>query len=204
MIFQPFNAEQVGGNSLSGAMVKYFYEYKSKYHLEKGTLRVILNIKSESIDFIIKAFLILMVILVGYVCRKKIFDRKGYVFNMEVSLVIVTMLMVSPLSRKAHFIAMIYPLTVLVYYYANKSFKNLPIIEKWMPCFLVIAFILVTGSSHGFVGRTLADYLEAYSTIFWGSFLIWITFVVILWKYPTMHAKDQKKMENIMRHSSGN
>ena len=185
MIFKPFNADDVWGQSLNGAVVRYLYDYKSDYHEEKAKFRVnIADMTSESVHAITRTCLILLVILSGFVCRRKIFDRQGYAFAMEVSLVIVTMLMVSPLSRVAHFVAMIFPLTALVHYYTNRTFKNLPVIEKWIPLLLLLTFMLMTGSSPGFAGRKLADYLYAYSTIFWASFLMWITFVVILWKQP--------------------
>jgi len=144
----------------------------------------IADMASESVHAITRTCSILLVILAGFICRRKISDRQGYAFAMEVSLVIVTMLMVSPLSRVAHFVAMIFPLTALVHYYKNRTFKNLPVIEKWIPLLLLLTFMLMTGSSPGFAGRQLADYLYAYSTIFWASFLMWITFVVILWKQP--------------------
>jgi hypothetical protein len=185
MIIKPFDADDTWGQSLSASLVRYLYEYKSYYHEERGTLRVnVLDIHSERVDVIAKILLLIMLLLIGFVCRGSIVERQGYTFTMEVSLVIVTMLLMSPLTRVAHFVVLIFPLIALVHYYAKKSFENLPVIQKWIPVLLVVAFMLFTGSSPGFVGRALSDYLYAYSTIFWGSFLMWITFVVFLWKHP--------------------
>jgi len=185
MIIKPFDADDTWGQSLSASLVRYLYDYKSDYHADRGTLQVnVMDIHSERIDVIARTLLLIILLLVAFVCRGSILERQGYTFTMEVSLVMVTMLLMSPLSRVAHFVVLIFPTIALVHYYANNSFENLPVIQKWVPVLLVLTFMLFTGSSPGFVGRELADYLYAYSTIFWGSFLMWITFLVFLWQYP--------------------
>ncbi len=98
----------------------------------------------------------------------------------EVSLVLLTMLLVSPYSRKAHFVAVVVPVGACLAY-----LKARPRIDgnfKLVAAALGVVLVLLGLSTEGAMGDRLSTLLDAYASIGWATLALWIAMAVALWR----------------------
>ena len=168
------------GHSLHGVMTRYFSATENAYHSAKSLRVNVLDINTQTMGTVTKIVSMLLLALVAIACRRKINHREEFTWRFEVSLIIMTMLLISPLSRKAHFASMLFPVTVLVHYCFSNQFKIARTTKKLLLGVLAFNFIFLTVVSTPTVGKTVNAYLLAYSTFFWGAALIWLALFIIL------------------------
>ncbi|HKS39882.1 MAG TPA: hypothetical protein VJX74_04660, partial [Blastocatellia bacterium] len=91
--------------------------------------------------------------------------------------------LLSPLSWKAHFVALIFPVAILI----GKIFSiNNERFRRVITVVLFIAFIVFTLTSHRLIGKSAAGWADSHSLICAGALLIFFTTVTVI-----MRRKEQ-------------
>jgi hypothetical protein len=93
-------------------------------------------------------------------------------FLLEISLCLATMLIIAPVSRKAHFISAMIPFAVCVALYRRDRDRKL---LRW----LVPSALLFNLTSSGFMGRTGSVWALALGTYFLAGLLLWAGLVAL-------------------------
>lgn len=156
-------------------------------------------------EFQIKLITILtfgiVILFLCYLFRFRLLNRKENIVFYEYSLIILSMLLLSPLSRKAHFILILIPQFYLFHYILKN--KNLPYIillkillggsfllntatSEIVVIFFTFIYNVLTGSEVN--GKDLSDVFESYSCVTIGTLLIFVSLCII-------HIKSIKKYQ---------
>lgn len=93
-------------------------------------------------------------------------------FLLEISLCLATMLLIAPVSRKAHFVSAMIPFAVCVALYRRDRDRKL---LRW----LVPSALLLNLSSSGFLGKTDSVWALALGVYFTAGLLLWAGLVVL-------------------------
>lgn len=96
----------------------------------------------------------------------------------EFALVALTMTMISPFSRKAHYVSMILPAVVLAEYWLRCARERKP--DFAPKALIALTIFLVTGTSSDLVGNTASIYLDGVGTVFLAAFFMWVGLNVFL------------------------
>lgn len=139
----------------------------------------VLDLPTELIDAIVPVFSVLLLIGLLAVSRSPTVPRSATHQYLEMALVMVTMLLMSPYVRKAHY-AMLYPAFALAIaalfhgVFQGGTAKRL----KWS---MIVFAVVVNFTSRGFIGRTASDFTAALSFILWPTTLFGLALGGAIW-----------------------
>jgi hypothetical protein len=97
---------------------------------------------------------------------------------LEFALVALTMTMISPFSRKAHYVSMILPAVVLTAYWLQRVREQKP--DFAPKALIALTILLVTGTSSDLVGSTVSMYLDGVGTVFLAGLIMWVGLNIFL------------------------
>jgi hypothetical protein len=148
--------------------------YANITNLSENTLRILIYITS---------FLILVWLV--YIFNKPSFSISSAKLHQlaELGLVFTAIPFISSIAQKAHFVYLILPNAVCVYYLIFARATNHQ--SKYIFILFFLSFILTTLTCDGFVGRYLSDIFESYSFITIGIFLLFLANSKIIMVYLT-------------------
>jgi hypothetical protein len=93
------------------------------------------------------------------------------------SLLLIAMLMLSPMTSRSHYIALMLPYAVLIALcFRDEVTKNLGRIVFWT------SFVLVTAASNDIVGSAVTNWSYGHSLMVFGALILLIYFAVITWR----------------------
>lgn len=96
--------------------------------------------------------------------------RLGIRGSLEAGLIFLLMLLISPETRKAHFVTVLVPAGALAAYYFEYGLTKKHLLAAGL------AWICIALSSSGLLGEgDHYDYLNAYGIMFWGAVLLYLT-----------------------------
>ena len=133
----------------------------------------IMNLDRSTITHIGRVLFVILALAMVWLLRTDATDRKDPALSMECALILLAMLMISPLSRKAHFVSMIYPFALTVCFWTR--FQSYRLFRRLILFSLVICFVLNNFPASGLVGRRLSLFLNAFSPLFFSSLLSFVT-----------------------------
>ncbi|MFH1421952.1 MAG: glycosyltransferase family 87 protein [Planctomycetota bacterium] len=135
------------------------------------------------IIYIVAAFAILSFTLFSLRCDGQ--DRTNYRLSLEFTAVILLMLLLSPVSRKAHHVVLLLPYAAIAAYTLRKKVSIRVEKESKTPYCLAVTAIIFMFLTHiltgrEIVGRELCIYFLSVSCFFWGTLFLWLSVVLIL------------------------
>jgi hypothetical protein len=131
-----------------------------------------MSISYETVDLIMKVFKVLILLGLMYICRAPMNNRKDARLPMELSLVAIATLYLSPISWINHYIVMILPYGTAFYYVWSRDVNDPQ--RHWMMKRLLISVFLVW---------MIHPLIMAFSLPFFGSLLLSIALARgILWE----------------------
>ena len=96
--------------------------------------------------------------------------------------VFILALLLSPVSWKAHYVSLIMPHMLLIWYYLTKVPE-----DRFLKWLLAASFTLNTVTVEGIVGGRLADIFESYSCIVFGTLVLLFALV----RFRIQYRKDE-------------
>jgi len=159
------------------------YQNKSYYpmhinimELDKGQLTLV----GRFLFLILAAALVLLL-------RSDARDRTSSALPMEWSFLIITMLMVSPLSRKAHFVSLMLPFMVLICY--KDYFINWKRLHFFIKFSLIAGFVMINLTAPGLMGRHMSLYFNSYCPLLISALFCFTSIVLIKIKLGKMQTQ---------------
>ena len=146
--------------SLSAAFHRFFTETPAGGGIENFYINII-SIPHETASIIVKSLNVMILIALAIICRTPLGDRKDYRLPLELSLVMIATLFLSPISWINHYVVMILPFGAAVYYIRSREYHDPG--RKMMLQALIIAAALIM------VSPRIA---QAFSLPFFGAALL--------------------------------
>jgi hypothetical protein len=165
-------AGEAPGQSLFAAGLRYLTPINAAHHAKEPRSVNIVSLPRGLALCIIAIAALLLAALTARAARVGMTaDRETLRHALEYSAVILLMLLISPVSRKAHFVVMLLPHTAAVYYLMHTAR-----VERWgktLLAALVFSFAAFTLSADAFVGKEMNKTLLAYTVFFFGALALW-------------------------------
>ncbi len=133
--------------SLAAAFHRFFTEVPARWS-RGGVGSLYLNVFSLSLgtaDRIIKAMVLAILVFLAAICRTSLSDRGRPALSLEYSLIWIATLFVSPISWINHYVFLLFPYTVAVYYLRSK--QGSPDTERLLFWAALASFVLVSSSA---------------------------------------------------------
>ncbi|MBI5118856.1 DUF2029 domain-containing protein [Candidatus Poribacteria bacterium] len=154
----------------------------------------VLNLAPETVELLSRGISGLMLALMAWNFRSSPVSAQTTA-PIEFALVLLTMTMISPYSRKAHYVSMIFPSIVMVHHLLEGRLDNGS--KKLLKAAIIAALILGTGAAPEICGRTLSNLLSGIGTIFITAMIMWSVLNVLLFKERTTLRKEEVENGNI-------
>ena len=164
----------IGGYSLRALVFRLLtpsdIRYISRRNLDDHVFINIANLRPEQAEFIYRALSVLILLISVWACGMRR-PRDPQRLSLEFSIFILVMVMISPLSRKAHFVAVLLPCVCA----ANLYFQGK---KPWVFMSLLAIFATFNLTASGILGRVGYMYTMGYGALCLGSLVLWVTLVV--------------------------
>ncbi|HEX9649760.1 MAG TPA: glycosyltransferase family 87 protein [Cyclobacteriaceae bacterium] len=139
------SAEGIAGfrhtnQSLSAAFHRFFTETPAGGGIENFYINIV-RIPHETAGIIVKSLNVAILIVLAWICRTPLGDRKDPRLPLELSLVMIATLFLSPISWINHYVVMILAFGAAVYYIRAREYQDLN--RKMMLQALIIAATLI-------------------------------------------------------------
>lgn len=159
--------------SLSAAFHRFFTEVPARWVRSEGGGELYLNVLALNLrlaDLIIKGMVVSILIFLAWMCRTPAGDRRNVALGFEYALVFIATLFISPISWINHYVFLLFPYAVAVYYIRTRP-RGSP--ERRILLYLVIAsFVLVSSS--------VSRLMQALSLPFLGALVLAVGLAVSL------------------------
>ena len=156
--------------SLSAFIFRYFTETPAGGGIENFYINVA-SLPYDVATHIVDGLKILLVLLLGFVCRTPVKNRNDFRLGIEFSLIMMATLFISPISWINHYVVMVLPFSVGVFYIWQADPKDAN--RKWMLKWLIISSILVVVSP---------KISQAFSLPFLGALIFFIVLVKSIYR----------------------
>lgn len=169
----------VAGQSLRAITFRLLTPSQSAAHTERVLRLNVLSVSQQTANaaYWLSAVLVLAAVAVASFGRG---DRgKAARTATELSLVVLAMLLVSPYSRKAHFVLLMLP--------ASVAYSHLALAEKWrhreklLLAGVAVSVALASITSRGLIGDTASCYLTALGCMGWGTLALFAALLCHRW-----------------------
>jgi len=168
------------GISLRGTMLKLFSQTVSMHHRAEDDTRSVnvLNLAPETTTRL--ATLLSLVLLGVTIWLTAGEGARTDAMNLVLSwgLVAVTMLLISPMTRKAHCVVLLIPAMALIAALQQDRLVGFARKAAWVALIFLPAATLVTGE--GLVGERASEYLHAIGTSTWAMLVLFVATAVCL------------------------
>ena len=133
--------------SLSAAFHRYFTEVPARWLRSEGRGELYLNVLALDLwlaDLIIKAMVVSILLLLAWLCRTPVGDRRNVALSLEYSLVFIATLFISPISWINHYVFLLFPYAAAVYYIRTRRRGSRE--RQTLLYVLIASFVLVSTS----------------------------------------------------------
>lgn len=131
----------------------------------------ILSLDPETVRILVYGAYGVMLGLMAWNFRRQTQSRTERLMLLEFAIVLLTMTMISPYSRKAHYVSMIFPAVVVVHYFLERG-KEINA-QRLTKVVIIATIVLVTLPFRGMLGRGVSDYVNGFGSIFVGALVMW-------------------------------
>jgi len=150
----------------------------STYTAEDDVYVHVVSLSERTVGWIVKGISLVLLGLLGWLCRAPGRDRRHPLAVAELGLVLLAMLFMSERSWKAHYVTLLVPYAVLVWWTTTQA--HTPRDRRLGRVLLGVSFALVTGTASGLIGSTASDYAEAYGLFMLGGMVLFAALGLIL------------------------
>ncbi len=170
------------GQSLRAAAGRYLTDTNAAHHADFEVKVNLVDLSEDALWKIVLAGCLALTIASALFARANPADAsRRDLIALELGVVLLLMLMVSPMSRKAHFVALLLPFAAGVNYLLLH--RGDPHRKRMFNCMLVAvlaAFAIFNLTSRDIVGKTVSVYLLALSVFFFATLALWLAFISTL------------------------
>jgi hypothetical protein len=163
------------GQSLRAAAGRYLTDTNAAHHADYEVKVNFANLSDDTVWKIVLAGCIALVLVTAFCARANPANQeRRHISAVELGAVLLLMLMVSPMSRKAHFVALLLPFAAGINYLIIR--RNDPQSPwRWRILLLAMAgaFATFNLTSPDLVGKRQAVLLLAYSSFFFATLALW-------------------------------
>jgi len=172
------------GQSLRAAAGRYLTETNAAHHSDEEIYVNFANLSEGTVWKIVLAGCIVLTLLTAFCARANPGDKtRRDLIALELGAVLLLMLMVSPMSRKAHFVVLALPFAaVLNYLHLHGGDSQRRGYWRLLIVVTAAAFIIFNLTSPGVVGKKAAVYLLALSLFFFATLGLWLASCLTLLK----------------------
>ena len=170
------------GQSLRAAAGRYLTDTNAAHHADYEVRVNFADLPRDTIWKIVLAGCAALTLLTAFCARANPADeRRRDLVAVELGAVLLLMLMISPMSRKAHFVALVLPCIAAVNYLLKYSAVR-PRPRRWIALLIITAaaFAVFSLTSRDAVGQRLSVLLLALSVFFFAALALWSVFCAIL------------------------
>lgn len=170
------------GQSLRAAAGRYLTDTNAAHHTDYEIKVNFASLPEDTVWKMVLAGCVALIIATALCARANPANKERRDLTaLELGAVLLLMLMVSPMSRKAHFVALLLPFAAGVGYlmlYRSDPQRR----SRWriMLVTLAGAFVVFNLTSPDVVGKRQAALLLAYSSFFFATFALWVASCLIL------------------------
>jgi len=108
-------------------------------------------------------------------------DWRPFLLSLEVGTVLATMVIVSPVTRKGHFIVLLIPVMAALSSRFRFTSPNLKKLRNLMISGAIAVGIISVGTSRDIIGKSLSSYLVvSHNILLWTSIIIWTSCTIAL------------------------
>jgi hypothetical protein len=137
------------------------------------------SLTNETAQLIYRAAVLGILAVLALVLRRAQRANPPSRWAFGISLVLLTMLLVSPYSRKAHFVATLPAVTACLAYLRARERTDTQF--KLVAAALVLVAVLLGLSTETVMGDRLSTWLDAYASIGWATVALWAAMTAALW-----------------------
>ncbi|MBC8421639.1 DUF2029 domain-containing protein [bacterium] len=105
----------------------------------------------------------------------------------EGALIVCGMLLLSPMSSKAHFFILILPAAIMIQFYLWEKK------DKWLAFLLIAIFVYGTLTSKGLIGKEAGRAVLATGSVTWCTFFAMLGTWRVMWLYSSSESSSSKK-----------
>lgn len=160
------------------------YQNKSYYPMHIN----LLNLDREQVTLMGRIFFVMIAALLAWFLRSDARDRSSPNLPIDWAFLLLTMLIISPLSRKAHFVSLIMPFMLLICY--KDCFIDQKRLRLFINITLILSFVMINLTAPGLLGRRVSLYLNSYCPLLISSLLCFIS--LILLSFNKLHVDPKK------------
>ncbi len=176
------------GQSLRAAAHNFLTDTNAAHHSRFAIKVNFANLSAGAVWKIVLGACAVLAVLTALCARANLAHKeKRDLAALELASVLLLMLLVSPLSRKAHFVALMLPYAAGVNYLLLHR-GSIPLRGRLQVLLAAVAasFILINLTSRSFVGKYLSTYFLAFSVFFFAAIMLWAA-VCLLLAGPRVH-----------------
>lgn len=126
-----------------------------------------LSLSQDVFRWVIYIFVLIYILFLALVCRGSLSGSNKLNRLVQYGLILVSMLLLSSISQKHHFVLLVFPYLISFYILFNVKLER-----SWLKNWLIISFMLCSLTSDGLMGRQLSEILLSFSAITFGSWAL--------------------------------
>jgi len=173
------------GQSLRAAASRFLKDTNAAHHFTKEIRVNFSDLSAQTVWIIVLAAGALLTLITALCARFNPSDpARREITGIELGSVILLMLMLSPMSRKAHFVALLLPFTAgLAYLVRHWHDQTRKISKRTLLTAICIVFAMLNLTSRDIdkvVGKPVSVYLLALSSFFFATLFLWIAFCLAM------------------------
>jgi hypothetical protein len=150
--------------------------------------RININLADWPQDVVWHLYLIISFLMVGlcliswknYTTRHMHTHSFPFALALELGSVVSLMVLISPLTRKAHFVVLLIPVIAALGAGLHPAWPKSRFLKRLLIWGAIIVGIIGTGTSTDVLGRHLFEIADAHVVLFWAGFAIWIACIISL------------------------
>ena len=170
------------GVSLRGTMLKLFSPTVSMHHRKEGDVRSV-NILNLAPNTTTRLATLLSIVLLGvtiWLTAGQGARAEAISLALSWGLVAITMLLTSPMTRKAHCVVLLIPVIALITLLQQDRLTGHAKKAAWFALALLPVATLLTGE--GLLGERASEYLHAIGTSTWAMLVLYVATAMALWQ----------------------
>jgi alpha-1,2-mannosyltransferase len=178
------------GQSLRAAAGRYLTDANAAHHSETDVRVNFADLSGDTVWKLVLAGCLALTLATALCARADPADpTRRRLAALEFGAVLLLMLMVSPMSRKAHFVVLVLPFTALVnYVLASRADPAREGLRRLALGAVITAFVAYNLTSPDLVGKKASHLLQALSVFLFGTFVLWAASCAIVYRERSIPA----------------
>lgn len=170
------------GQSLRAAAHRYLTDTNAAHHAKFEVRVNLADLSGGTVWKIVLVGCIALTLASAFCTRANPADAgRRDLIALELGAVLLLMLMVSPMSRKAHFVSLMLPCAAFVNYLLLHRYDPARRRQwKMLLAVVVITFVIFNLTASGTMGKTAAVYVLAFSGFFFAALALWAASCLVL------------------------